>query len=306
MSVTNGIVLIDKPSGITSFNVVSRIKRMFNTKKVGHAGTLDPLATGLLPILINKATKVQELIQNADKEYIAEFCLGLTTDTQDITGSITNKYDGVINVSKKELNNVLLSFKGAIQQTPPMYSAISKNGVRLYNLARRGVEVKREKRNVKINRLELLDFDNLNKTGKILVNCSKGTYIRTLCADIGEQLGCGATLTNLRRTKTCNFSIDESISLDTLENLKKSGKENAAIISLEKVFNYYRVVFWGLEQEKMFRNGRKFNISLDINDVLSLNSKECLLKVFNKDNIFLGLGKYSFENRIFSVYKLLV
>ena len=135
----NGIVLVNKPSGITSFKVVSIVRGMFGTKKVGHAGTLDPLATGLLPVLINKATKIQELIQNASKEYIAEFKLGLTTDTQDITGNLFNKYEGKIVVSKREINDVLSKFKGTIQQIPPMYSAISKNGVRLYNLARKGI-----------------------------------------------------------------------------------------------------------------------------------------------------------------------
>lgn len=302
----NGIVLVDKPSGVTSFKVVSIVREIFGTKKVGHAGTLDPLATGLLPILINKATKIQELIQNANKEYIAEFKLGLTTDTQDITGNLVNKYEGKIIISKREIDDVLSKFKGTIQQIPPMYSAISKNGVRLYNLARKGIEIEREKRNVNINRLELLNFDPLTNVGKISVNCSKGTYIRTLCEDIGNYLGFGATLISLRRTKTCNFAIKESITLNTLKNLKKVGKESDAVLPLEKVFDCYCSVLLGAEQEKMFKNGREFKVNLKEYLYYSVENEKNILKVFSKNKVFLGLGKYSRKTYKVFPYKLLV
>lgn len=307
VSILNGIVLIDKPNGITSFKVVSIVRKIFGTKKVGHAGTLDPLATGLLPVLINKATKIQELIQNANKEYIAEFKLGLNTDTQDITGNIVNKYEGKIVVSEREINNALLRFKGSIQQIPPIYSAISQNGVRLYILARKGIKVEREKRNININCLDLLDFDTQFNIGKILVNCSKGTYIRSLCEDIGNYLGFGATLISLRRTKTCNFDVKESVTLNSLENLKKVGKEYNVVLPLERVFDNYQSIFLEAKQEKMFKNGRDVKINLNEKFMYSFFKNETnFLRVFNGNNVFLGLGKYSSKNRNISPYKILV
>jgi len=292
----SGAILIDKPGSMTSFKVVSELRKILHTKKVGHAGTLDPMATGLLPVLVNKATKIQELLQNGNKEYIAEFKLGITTDTQDITGKIIKEFENV-NVSEEQILSSLKKFTGEIVQTPPMYSAISKSGVRLYKLARKGIEIEREKRKINIYSLKLLNFSKKENLVRVLVNCSKGTYIRTLCADIGDYLGCGATLTSLRRTKTCNFSIEKSVKIEELENLKLTEISEKVIIPIDRILENYEFIVLNKENTKNFLNGRKFNINLDI--------KDYILRVYSENKIFLGLGKYSFENKELATYKLL-
>lgn len=293
----SGAILIDKPSGITSFKVVSELRKILNTKKIGHTGTLDPMATGLLPVLINKATKLQELLQNGNKEYIAEFKLGMTTDTQDITGKIIQEFENV-NVSKDQVLSVLKKFTGEIMQIPPMYSAISKDGVRLYKLARKGIEIEREKRKIHIYSIKLLNFSKKENLVRVLVNCSKGTYIRSLCADIGEYLGFGATLTSLRRTKTCNFSIEKSVKIEELENLTLTEISEKVLIPIDRILEDYEFIVLNKESTKNFLNGRKFNINLDI--------KDYILRVYSENKIFLGLGKYNFENKELATYKLLL
>lgn len=293
----SGAILIDKPGSMTSFKVVSELRKILHTKKVGHAGTLDPMATGLLPVLVNKATKIQELLQNGNKEYIAEFKLGITTDTQDITGKIIKEFENV-NVSEEQILSSLKKFTGEIVQTPPMYSAISKSGVRLYKLARKGIEIEREKRKINIYSLKLLDFSKKENLVRVLVNCSKGTYIRTLCADIGNYLGCGATLTSLRRTKTCNFSIEKSVKIEELENLKLAEISEKVLIPIDRILENYEFTVLNEENTKNFLNGRKFNINLDI--------KGHILRVYSENKIFLGLGKYNFENKELATYKLLL
>ena len=293
----SGAILIDKPGSMTSFKVVSELRKILHTKKVGHAGTLDPMATGLLPVLVNKATKIQELLQNGNKEYIAEFKLGITTDTQDITGKIIKEFENV-NVSEEQILSSLKKFTGEIVQTPPMYSAISKSGVRLYKLARKGIEIEREKRKINIYSLKLLDFSKKENLVRVLVNCSKGTYIRTLCADIGNYLGCGATLTSLRRTKTCNFSIEKSVKIEELENLKLAEISEKVLIPIDRILENYGFTVLNEENTKNFLNGRKFNINLDI--------KGHILRVYSENKIFLGLGKYNFENKELATYKLLL
>ena len=293
----SGAILIDKPGSMTSFKVVSELRKILHTKKVGHAGTLDPMATGLLPVLVNKATKIQELLQNGNKEYIAEFKLGITTDTQDITGKIIKEFENV-NVSEEQILSSLKKFTGEIVQTPPMYSAISKSGVRLYKLARKGIEIEREKRKINIYSLKLLNFYKKENLVRVLVNCSKGTYIRTLCADIGNYLGCGATLTSLRRTKTCNFSIEKSVKIEELENLKLAEISEKVLIPIDRILENYEFTVLNEENTKNFLNGRKFNINLDI--------KGHILRVYSENKIFLGLGKYNFENKELATYKLLL
>ena len=213
----NGIIVIDKPKDFTSFDVVAVMRRLTNQKKIGHAGTLDPMATGVLPILIGKATKVQSILPDETKEYVAEFKLGIKSDTQDITGNIIE--ETICNIKKEDLQKVLDNFIGNIKQIPPMYSAVKQNGKRLYDLARQGIEVERRERSIKIYKLELISFLEKTQEAKILVGCSKGTYIRTLCVDIGDKLDCGAVLTSLRRTLACSFSIKDSITLDEAKRL---------------------------------------------------------------------------------------
>ncbi len=223
MSELNGILNIKKPPGITSFRVVSYIRKELSCKRVGHTGTLDPAATGVLPICVGKATKLIPYIPESEKEYIAEITLGVVTSTLDIEGEIVKKNDDWHDISNEEINRVLKKFHGTIQQIPPMFSAVHHNGKRLYKLARQGKEVEREAREVEIINIELLEV-NLPII-KIRVLCSKGTYIRTLADDIGKELNVGAHLSSLIRSKSGPFHIEDSI---TLKELQEKG-ENALL-----------------------------------------------------------------------------
>ncbi|NLM97962.1 MAG: tRNA pseudouridine(55) synthase TruB [Halanaerobiaceae bacterium] len=216
----NGIINIMKPSGMTSYQVVSRVKKLLSAKKAGHTGTLDPAARGVLPVCLGKATRVIPFIPEGEKEYIAEIFLGVTTDTLDGDGRITSRNNNwhVIDINK--VNETLQSFVGEIDQLPPMYSAVHYQGRRLYQLAREGKSVEREKRKIKIHELELLDFKL--PVLKIRILCSKGTYVRTLADDIGKSLSVGAHLKNLIRTKSGPFSIEDAVEL---EDLKVQGEQ---------------------------------------------------------------------------------
>ena len=207
-----GFLLIDKPEGITSFSAVSAVKRLAGEKRVGHTGTLDPMATGVLPIFLGRATALSSILLEAEKQYTATVRLGITTDTCDITGDVLEEKS--VSVRENDLLGVLDRFKGEIEQIPPMYSALKKDGVRLYELARKGEKVEIEPRKITVNELVLKSFDG--ETFEIFVSCSKGTYIRSLCRDIGDALGCGATMTALRRNSTCGFSEHDCVKLDDL------------------------------------------------------------------------------------------
>ena len=218
----NGIIVIDKGNGYTSFDVVAKMRRICGEKKIGHTGTLDPMATGVLPILIGNATKAQSLLPESDKEYEATFSFGITTDTLDITGKIISQTES--NVKLEDLEAVLPQFRGNIMQLPPMYSAVSKDGVRLYELARKGLITEREARPVTVYKLDLLNFDEQLQSAKIIVKCSKGTYIRSICDDIGQTLGCGAVMTSLRRVTACGYTLDDAITLEKAKELSENGR----------------------------------------------------------------------------------
>ena len=195
--ILTGFVFLDKPEGLTSFVAANRVKRILKINKTGHTGTLDPMATGVLPVMLGGATRFSQYLPTHDKAYRAKVLLGTVTDTLDITGTVLQK--NPVNVSVDRLNGVINRFVGSISQLPPMYSAVSKDGVRLYKLARQGIEIEREARNVVIRYIKLLDVPDENNEFEIEVSCSAGTYIRSLAADIGSELGCGATITALRR-----------------------------------------------------------------------------------------------------------
>lgn len=211
-----GLILLCKPQGITSFSAVSAIKRAACEKRVGHTGTLDPMATGVLPVLLGRATALSSLMLDADKRYIAEVKLGITTDSDDITGNVLS--EKAVNINREDIEKALSAFTGEIEQIPPMYSALKKDGVRLYKLAREGKTVEIEPRKVEIFEIKLLSLNSEDNTFKIDVHVSKGTYIRSLARDIGEFLGCGATLTGLCRTAASGFSIENCVSLDDIKN----------------------------------------------------------------------------------------
>ena len=279
-----GLLLIDKPKGITSFSAVRKIKYLCSEKRVGHTGTLDPLATGVLPIFIGKATALSSHLLDADKEYVARVRLGVSTDSCDITGNVIR--ESQVNVTEQELLEVVNSFKGEILQTPPMFSALKKDGVRLYELARQGKEVEIEARRVNISRIELSDFDGMEFN--IFVKCTKGTYIRSLCRDIGEKLSCGATMTELRRTATSGFKIEECVSLDLLN------EENIAdyILNEEKAVENLREISVTQKQAQRFTCGGQLSFE---RLKATFNEKDELVRVKYND-VFLGLGRADFEN----------
>ena len=219
-----GIVNINKPIGRSSHFVVAVIRRITKIKKVGHTGTLDPLATGVLPICIGReATKLSQIIMDGTKGYKAKVQLGITTNTQDSEGEILSEKP-TEHITREMVCEVLNDFVGEITQIPPMFSAIKINGQKLYNLARKGVEIEREPRKIQIYNLELLDYNDEEKSFNIQVDCSKGTYIRTLCADIGQALGCGAYMKELERNKCGRFTLQDSISIEEFEDLYNKGE----------------------------------------------------------------------------------
>ena len=203
----NGVININKPIGITSHDVVYRLRKILSIKKIGHTGTLDPDASGVLPMCIGRATKTADMLTAQDKQYIAEITLGSATDTLDKTGTVTESAD--VNVTEDEVKAAVKKFIGDIKQLPPMYSAIKVNGKKLYQLAREGVEIERKPRDVKIYDIEILDIDLLNNKLSVKVDCTKGTYIRTLCDDIGRELGCFAHMSGLVRSKSGRFRSEE-------------------------------------------------------------------------------------------------
>lgn len=275
-----GMILLDKPEGMTSFSAVSAVKRIFGEKRVGHTGTLDPMATGVLPILLGRATRLCELMLTADKRYTAEVLIGVETDTLDITGNVISEIDCDISVA--EFESVCSRFVGEYEQVPPMFSALKKDGVRLYDLARQGVEIEREARLVNIKKLDIIEKSGKNKF-IIDVICSKGTYIRSLADDLGKALGVGATLTMLRRTETAGYTADMCVTLDELkENPQKYLREADSVVS------YCPAVNVTDNQTRRFLNGgelflERINFDTEVSD-------GDLIRVYSFDNKFLGLG----------------
>lgn len=247
----NGIIIIDKPMGRTSHDMVYVMRKMTGIKKVGHTGTLDPEATGVLPVCIGSATKVADMLTLSDKCYRAELVLGMTTDTQDADGEVLTEC--AVDCTEDEIRSAIMSFVGEIEQVPPMYSAIKQNGKKLYELARQGIEVERKKRKVTINSIDILKIDGERVT--IDVSCSKGTYIRTLCEDIGLKLHVGAYMNTLRRTKTGPFTIADSYTLKELEVLKEKGQLENVLISVDRMFEEYPKIMLNPKQVKSITNG---------------------------------------------------
>lgn len=279
-----GLLLINKPEGLTSFGVVAKIKWLLHTKRVGHTGTLDPMATGVLPILVGRDTVLCSHLLDADKEYVAGVKLGITTDTLDKTGKVLSKTK--VNLSKERLEEVLKGFLGKQNQVPPMYSALKKDGVRLYDLAREGKEVEREAREIEIFELELLEFSG--DEFKIRVLCSKGTYIRSLADDIGKELGTGAMLTSLCRTQTAGFKLNECVDLDFLTPENTS----SFLKSAENAVLNYPLLFVSEKQALRFSNGGE--LALERLRFKSQPENGEIYRVKNGER-FLGLGEVDFN-----------
>lgn len=251
----NGIVIIDKPAGWTSQDVTARLRRVFGTRRIGHGGTLDPMATGVLPVFVGRATRGVEFFEHAEKTYETELLLGVATDTEDTTGTVLTRRE--VSVTPGQLAAVLERFRGEIMQIPPMYSALKVNGQKLYDLARKGRQVERQPRPVTVHELTLLSREG--DTLRLRVRCSKGTYIRTLCADIGEALGCGGCMQALRRTQAGEYTIAEAV---PLQQLLEAAEPEIYLRDVDTMFRGYPAVKLTVNQEKRCRNGNAFSVSL--------------------------------------------
>ncbi len=274
----NGFVVLDKSEGMTSFRASAILRRIYNEKKTGHTGTLDPMATGVLPVALGKATRFIDFLPESDKGYTARFKLGIITDTLDITGTVLETRE--VNVKREDIEAVLPSFTGEIMQLPPMYSAVSVGGVRLYELARKGIEIEREQRKITVYSLTLRDTENEDEY-EIDVKCSKGTYIRTLIADMGEALGCGAVMTALRRTLSNGFTVEEAVTEEELHSLGEK-----AVRGIDAPFLCYPEVRVTDKQAKRFSNGGELSAERLHREIFP-----SLYRVYGPDGAFLGLGE---------------
>ena len=251
----NGIVIVDKPQGWTSQDVTARLRRVFGTRRIGHGGTLDPMATGVLPVFVGRATRGVEFFEHAEKVYETLLRPGITTDTEDITGTVLSQQE--VSLTEQQVEAVLPKFRGEILQVPPMYSAIKVNGQKLYELARKGREVPREPRPITIQELTFLGFEN--GAIRLRVHCSKGTYIRTLCKDIGQALGCGGCMEALRRVSAGEYTTRDAVPLQELLDAQNPAQY---LRPVDTMFRNYPMVTLTANQEKRCRNGNSFSVRL--------------------------------------------
>ena len=274
-------MVIDKPAGWTSMDVCAKLRGMFHEKRVGHAGTLDPMATGVLPVFLGRATRAVEFAADSDKEYIAGLKLGVTTNTQDITGEIVEERPA--DVTQEQLWAVLEGFTGDIEQVPPMYSAIKIGGKKLYELARKGKEVERKPRPVTIRALGVLEGPERGADFTLRVACSKGTYVRTLCHDIGQALGCGGCMSSLQRVKAAGFTLEDSVSLEAVQEAVDRGEGEGLLLPVDAYFarnGWKNSVTVRPDAEKRLRNG----------GCVPTPGMEAECRVYSESGEFLGLG----------------
>lgn len=288
MSVPNGILLVDKPKGFTSFDVIGKLRGILKTKKMGHAGTLDPMATGVLPVFIGRATRAIPFLEDHDKIYNAVMQLGIVTDTQDITGTILKTVD-VKEMQPKngDIADVISSFVGDITQIPPMYSAVKVDGKRLYDLARKGIEVERQPRQIHINFIDILASDPEKNSYTLNVGCSKGTYIRTLCHDIGAKIGTGAVLTELRRVDACGYDESECLTFDEISDFVEKG-DWSIIKPIDTAFSYLPRLNLSEDHAKKIANGIKPTFS-DLRYTALDTDKDIMYSVYSESGLFIGL-----------------
>lgn len=292
----NGIICINKPQGFTSFDVIAKMRGILKMKKLGHSGTLDPMATGVLPVFAGGATKAISIIPETGKSYRAGFQLGIVTDTYDTTGEILEKKD--FSVSAAEVEQALCSFRGKITQLPPMYSAVQVNGQRLYDLARKGIEVERPSRKVEVTKLELLEFDEKTGMGILEMSCSKGTYVRSVIHDMGQALECGAAMTSLVRTFSNSFSLDECVTLEELEKLRDEDRLTEIVRPVEKMFETLPPLYLSEKKTKMYKNGVKLML-----DRLPVKPEQERLRVYGSDESFIGIAQADRVDNVLRVLK---
>ena len=293
----SGIINVYKEKGFTSFDVVAKLRGILKTKKIGHTGTLDPDAEGVLPVCIGRATKVCDILTDKDKVYEAVMLLGVETDTQDTSGEILKELP--VGVSEEAVKEAILSFVGEYAQVPPMYSALKVNGKKLYELAREGKTVERKARNVQIFSIEILEM-NLPKV-RMSVHCSKGTYIRTLCHDIGQKLGCGGCMDKLLRTKVGVFELADTLKLAEIDALAKEGLVEERIISVDELFEDYAKVWMKQEFDVVVHNGNRVKRKM-FEEKLSSNTER--LRVYDSKGEFIGIYEYSEDRGDFKPVKM--
>jgi len=296
----HGIINIYKEKGFTSFDVVAKCRGIFKQKKIGHTGTLDPDAEGVLPLCFGKATKVCDLLTEKNKEYRAVMLLGKVTDTQDISGTVLEEHD--VNVTEAEVKEAVMSFLGDIMQVPPMYSALKVNGQKLCDLAREGKTVERKARPVTIHELEILEMALPRVTMR--VKCSKGTYIRTLCEDIGTKLGCGACMESLLRTKVAEFYVEDALKLPELEALVKECPDGKYpfVRSVDSVFMKYPMAIVTKENNKLLYNGNRL-----VSSMLKEEQTECRIqpvRIYDEEGHFIGIYEFDASRKDYKPIKL--
>lgn len=292
----NGIINVYKEKGYTSHDVVAKLRGILKQKKIGHTGTLDPQAEGVLPVCLGMGTRLCDMLTDKDKEYEALLLLGVDTDTQDMTGTVLREMP--VTVSADEVQRVILSFIGEYDQIPPMYSALKVNGRKLYELAREGKQIERKARRVRILSIEILSVE-LPRV-RIRVACSKGTYIRTLCHDIGEKLGCSGCMEELLRTRVSGFKADEALTLARIEQLRDEDKLEEHIVSVEKALEDYPVCVMKPEADKLIYNGNPFQ------EVMAVQKpqKATPLRVYDSKKSFVGIYEYKPEKNAYYPLKM--
>lgn len=296
----DGIINIYKERGFTSHDVVAKLRGILKQKKIGHTGTLDPEAVGVLPVCLGKATRLCDLLTDKDKTYTAVLKLGVETDTQDMTGRILEEQP--VDWTEEGIRDAILSFVGDYEQIPPMYSALKVNGKKLYELAREGKEVERKARLVHIFDITISSMDAENAEVTMDVHCSKGTYIRTLCADIGAKLGFGGCMKSLKRTQVERFVLEDSLTLSEVEALVKEDRILERLTTIEEMFDKYRQIVLKEEADRFLYNGNSFRES-NVTEAKDWRENE-LVRVYDSHRVFKGLYSYEAEEKLFKPYKM--
>ncbi len=281
----NGVIAVFKPRDWTSFDVVAKLRGILHTRKIGHGGTLDPMAEGVLPVFVGKATKACDIIPDRTKAYEAGFCLGMTTDTQDITGTVLKNSD--IYVTKEQLKNAAKKYVGRIMQIPPMYSAVKIDGKKLYELAREGKTVERQPRPITVDSINIQRYDENMREGRLSIVCEKGTYVRTIIHDIGEELGCGGVMSSLIRTYSGGIRVEECMRIEQIQARVINEGAESVLKPVDTCFKSYPMLIFDELTTKLYKNG----VKLRPEQVSAEPDDDDIYRVYGADSSFLGLGK---------------
>ena len=289
-----GILPVMKPADWTSFDVVAKLRGILHTKRIGHGGTLDPMATGVLPVFVGKAAKCCDILPDKRKSYTAGFRLGMTTDTLDITGNILSRSDKVVTLA--EIRELLPQFTGDIMQLPPMYSAVKVDGKKLYELAREGKTIERKPRPAHINLIEIAEYDETTREGVMKLDCGQGTYVRTVIDDIGAALGCGGVMTSLTRTRSGGFTLSECFTLERIAAIAEQGRTAEILLPPDRAFTLYPEIKLGEHETRLYKSGVRLRP-----DQVTLTAESEQYRVYGADGGFIGLG--GMKNGEFAVIK---